>query len=336
MSAETFLVRAWYQKRIWLVVLVPLSWLVRLISILRRWFLQWLYQGSPYSVPVIIVGNISVGGSGKTPLIISLVKTLIQRGLKVGVVSRGYGGQAPLYPLTVNADSKVAHCGDEPLLIARKCGCPIVVDPNRSRAAAMIIEEFECDIVLSDDGLQHYALHRDVEIVVIDSIRGFGNQHIVPAGPLREPLERLNEAHFLVHNGKKEKLEDSSRDIHVSLRPIGLRNAKTNELVHHADWQNSLHVKAVAGIGNPESFARTLFEMGFSPTLIAKNDHESLTPEDIFSENPNEAVVVTEKDIVKYRGEVPDNLWVLEVEMPLSKKFIDDICYRAGVSRISD
>ena len=189
----------------------------------------------------------------------------------------------------------------------------------------MIIEEFECDIVLSDDGLQHYALHRDVEIVVIDSIRGFGNEYIIPAGPLREPLERLNEAHFLVHNGKKEKLEDSSRDIHVSLRPIGLRNAKTHELVHHADWQNSLHVKAVAGIGNPESFARTLFEMGFSPTLIAKNDHESLTPEDIFSENPDEAVVVTEKDIVKYRGEVPDNLWVLEVEMPLSKKFIDDI-----------
>ena len=336
MSAETFLVRAWYQKRIWLVVLVPLSWLVRLISILRRWFLQWRYQGSPYSVPVVIVGNISVGGSGKTPLIISLVKTLIQRGLKVGVVSRGYGGQAPLYPLTVSADSKAAHCGDEPLLIAQKCGCPIVVDPNRCRAVDMIIEEFECDIVLSDDGLQHYALHRDVEIVVIDSIRGFGNQHIVPAGPLREPLERLNEAHFLVHNGKKEKLEDSSRDIHVSLRPIGLRNAKTNELVHHADWQNSLHVKAVAGIGNPESFARTLLEMGFSPTLIAKNDHESLTPEDIFSENPNEAVVVTEKDIVKYRGEVPDNLWVLEVEMPLSKNFIDDICYCAGVSRISD
>ena len=336
MSAETFLVRAWYQKRIWLVVLVPLSWLVRLISILRRWFLQWRYQGSPYSVPVVVVGNISVGGSGKTPLIISLVKTLIRRGLKVGVVSRGYGGQVPLYPLSVNADSKVAHCGDEPLLIARKCGCPIVVDPNRSRAVAMIIEEFECDIVLSDDGLQHYALHRDVEIVVVDSIRGFGNECIIPAGPLREPLERLNEVHFLVHNGKKEKLEDSSRDIHVSLRPIGLRNAKTHELVHHADWQNSSHVKAVAGIGNPERFERTLFEMGFSPTLIAKNDHESLTPEDVFSENPDEAVVVTEKDIVKYRDEVPDNLWVLEVEMPLSKKFIDDICYRAGVSRISD
>ena len=165
MSAESFLVRAWYQKRIWLIVLVPLSWLVRFVSILRRRFLQWRYQGSPYSAPVVIVGNISVGGSGKTPLIISLVKTLSQRGLKVGVVSRGYGGQAPLYPLSVNTDSKAAYCGDEPLLIARKCGCPIVVDPNRPRAVAMIIEEFECDIVLSDDGLQHYALHRDVEVL---------------------------------------------------------------------------------------------------------------------------------------------------------------------------
>ena len=109
MSAESFLVRAWYQKRIWLIVLVPLSWLVRFVSILRRRFLQWRYQGSPYSAPVVIVGNISVGGSGKTPLIISLVKTLSQRGLKVGVVSRGYGGQAPLYPLSVNTDSKAAY-----------------------------------------------------------------------------------------------------------------------------------------------------------------------------------------------------------------------------------
>ena len=332
MSTETFLVRAWYKKRIWLVVLVPLSWIVRLVSILRRRFLQWRYQGSSYSAPVVIVGNISVGGSGKTPLIISLVKGLIQRGLKVGVVSRGYGARAPLYPLIVNADSKVAHCGDEPLLIARKCGCPVVVDPNRSRAVAEIIKKFECDIVLSDDGLQHYALHRDVEIVVIDSIRGFGNQCIIPAGPLREPLGRLNEAHFLVHNGKKEKLEDSSSDIHVSLTPIGLRNAKTNELVHQADWKNSLDVKAIAGIGNPESFARILFEMGFSPTLFAKNDHEPLTLEDIFSENPDESVVVTEKDIVKYEGEVPDNLWVLEVEMSLSQSFIDDICHSAGLT----
>ena len=335
MSAETFLVRAWYQKRVWLFVLVPFSWFVRFASVVRRKFLQWRYQGRPYSAPIVVVGNISVGGSGKTPLIISLVRDLSRRGLKVGVVSRGYGAQAPFYPMTVFADSKVAHCGDEPLLIARKCRCPVVVDPNRSRAVTTIINEFACDIVLSDDGLQHYALHRDIEIVVNDSIRGYGNEFIIPAGPLREPLGRLNEVHYIVHNGKQGELEDSSRDIHVSLQPIGLRNAKTNQLVDQDSWQSSLDVKAVAGLGNPEGFARTLHEMGFSPTLTAKNDHESLTPEDVFVEDPGAAVIVTEKDIVKYRGEVPDNLWILEVEMPLSKEFIDDICRSAGVGRIS-
>jgi tetraacyldisaccharide 4'-kinase len=279
-----------------------------------------------------VVGNISVGGSGKTPLIISLAKSLTQRGFKVGVVSRGFGATADFYPMIVTSDSEVTKCGDEPLLIAQKCDCPVVVDPNRCRGVSEIINEFACDVVLCDDGLQHYALHRDVEIVVLDSMRGHGNGHIIPAGPLREPVTRLNEVDFLVHNGGKGASEDGARDVYVSLQPMGLRNAKTNELVHHMNWKGPASVYAVAGIGNPERFESTLLEMGFSPILSAKNDHESLLPEDILLGDSNETVVVTEKDIVKYKGPLPENLWILEVEMSLSQKFIDDICHSAGLT----
>src|SRR5690606_31700977 len=151
--------------------------------------------------------NITVGGTGKTPLIIALVKALQARGYKPGVISRGYGGRAPVYPMRVTADSDPGHSGDEPLLIAITCDCPVVVDPDRVRAARYLENHTDCEIILSDDGLQHYRLPRDMEIVVVDGERVLGNGWCLPAGPLREPLARLREADFAIVNGGNAVLD---------------------------------------------------------------------------------------------------------------------------------
>jgi tetraacyldisaccharide 4'-kinase len=201
LSLEQRITHAWQRDSLWLKLLLPLSWLFRGVSGLRRGYLQSRHQGRGFTVPVIIVGNISVGGSGKTPLIVALVKALKQRGFKPGVVSRGYGGKAASYPLMVNAQTAVAESGDEPLLIAQLAQCPLVVDADRRAAVAYLLSHHDCDVVLSDDGLQHYRLHRDIEIVVIDGQRGFGNGRSLPAGPLREGPGRLGQADFVVVNG---------------------------------------------------------------------------------------------------------------------------------------
>ena len=200
MSLEQRITQAWQQDSPWLKLLLPLSWLFVAIASARRRYLQSRHQGQAFKAPVIIVGNISVGGSGKTPLILALVSALKQRGFKPGVVSRGYGGKAVSYPLGVNAQTAVAESGDEPLLIAQLAECPVVVDADRNAAVAYLLSHNDCDLVLSDDGLQHYRLHRDIEIVVIDGQRGFGNGRCLPAGPLRESQERLGQADFVVVN----------------------------------------------------------------------------------------------------------------------------------------
>ncbi|MBT5003575.1 MAG: tetraacyldisaccharide 4'-kinase, partial [Porticoccaceae bacterium] len=201
LSAEKRWLNACYSNSSWLLLLAPLSWLFSLISAVRRLILQRLYQGRPFSVPVAVVGNISVGGSGKTPLIIALVKALNKLGYTAGVISRGYGGAASAYPLRVTTGTPVDQSGDEPLLIAQSCGCPVVVDPDRVRAVEFLLHETSCDIVLSDDGLQHYRLHRDIEIAVVDATRGLGNGRMLPSGALRESPSRLSQVDFVVLNG---------------------------------------------------------------------------------------------------------------------------------------
>ena len=330
MSAERFWTNAWYQKSTWLVLLVPLSWLFRAISRFRRIVLQWRFQGQSYAMPVVVIGNISLGGSGKTPLIIALAKALSERGYSVGVVSRGYGGASAQYPLVVGPDTLVSQSGDEPLLIAKKLGCPVVVDPNRARAVEKLVKSFSCDLILSDDGLQHYRLHRDVEIAVVDGRRRFGNGYTLPAGPLRESPRRLKEVDFIIQNGGIVEPDDPETYI-VQLETSGLRRFGSSELIGFDQWVESTNIHAVAAIGHPERFFESLRQMGFKVDSEPKNDHQVLTACDIGFDD-DLPVVITAKDAVKYQGLVPDNLWVLEVEMALDNEFVSSLIDCAGLT----
>ena len=193
---------AWYSGARWPVLLTPLEWLYRgLTAIQRHRYRLGFAQQNRFPVPVVVVGNITVGGTGKTPLVVALVKQLTAMGYHPGVVSRGYGSAAPSYPFAVTASGEARHCGDEPLLIAIRTSAPVVIDADRSRAVRYLLANYHCDLVITDDGLQHYKLARDIECVVVDGQRKLGNGRCLPRGPLREPPGRLHSVDFIVVNG---------------------------------------------------------------------------------------------------------------------------------------
>ena len=334
MSVERRWLNACYSNSSSLLLLAPLSWLFSLISTVRRKILQRLYQGKCFSVPVAVVGNISVGGSGKTPLIIAIVNALNKRGYTAGVVSRGYGGAANAYPLLVTSQTPVDQSGDEPLLIARLCGCPVVVDPDRVRAVEFLLHETCCDIVLSDDGLQHYRLHRDIEIAVVDAARGLGNGRMLPSGPLRESPSRLSQVDFVVLNGSGADIGvelDLVGAHHVELQALGLRHIASNVLTPVDMWEGGKKAHAVCGIGHPDRFAQTLATLGFEVILSSVNDHQHLSSDDL-TFGDDLPVIITSKDAVKYSGVIPETLWVLEVEMSISDDFVDSLTEQAGLT----
>src|SRR5690606_8303930 len=190
-GAGAFFNRVWYERSAWSGLLAPLAWLFAwLVRARQRLYRSAILKRKRAPVPVVVVGNVTTGGTGKTPVTLWLAERLKERGLKPGIASRGYGGRAGSAPLHVNDASDAATVGDEPLLLARRVVCPVVVHPERA-AAAGLLAEMGCDVVLLDDGLQHYRLERDFEIAVVDGARGFGNGRLLPAGPLREPVERL-------------------------------------------------------------------------------------------------------------------------------------------------
>ena len=193
------LVRAWYDGAWWLWLLRPPEALFRLLAASRRHlYRSGLLPVYRAPVPVVVVGNITVGGTGKTPVVIALVESLQRRDIRVGVVSRGHGGRPTGSPCWVDAGSDAGQCGDEPLLIHRRTGCPCVVAPRRADAVRSLLARAAVDIVISDDGLQHYALARDLEIAVVDDQRGIGNGFCLPAGPLREPVQRLKTVDYVL------------------------------------------------------------------------------------------------------------------------------------------
>ena len=197
----TWLEKRWYSTSTPLLLL-PFEWLFRLLVLLRRLaFRLGLKPSYALPVPVIVVGNISVGGTGKTPLVVWLVSLLRKAGYHPGIVSRGYGGKAERWPQQVRPDSDPQTVGDEPVMLAQRCACPIVAAPDRVAAAKLLLKHTKCDLIITDDGLQHYRLKRDIEIVVVDGERRFGNGHCLPAGPLREPQSRLAEVDFVIANG---------------------------------------------------------------------------------------------------------------------------------------
>ncbi len=305
------LVEAWYRGAWWLWLLRPLEWIFRALSSARRWaYRSGLWQTYNASRPVVVVGNITVGGTGKTPIVIALVESLQRAGLHPGVVSRGYGAERSDFPYRVGPDSLASDCGDEPLLIFRRTGCPCVVDPDRSAAVARLLDDEAIDIVISDDGLQHYALARDLEIAVIDAAAGLGNGFCLPAGPLREAPSRLGDVDFILYRGSADAASG------VSYTASALVNINSGESRAFSPDSLGAAVLALAGIGQPEQFFDMLIRQGFTPQTHSYPDHHCFTREDLaaFSSRP---VIMTEKDAVKCLGLVGDNAWYLRIDAQL-------------------
>lgn len=306
----------WYTRSPWLVLLTPLSLVFRLIVGLRRLAYKCgIRRSTRVSVPVIIVGNITVGGTGKTPLVAWLANYLRSKGYKPGIISRGYGGQASNWPQQVRPDGDPAVVGDEAVLLATKTGCPMAVAPDRVAAANALIEHSDCDVIISDDGLQHYALQRDIEIAVIDGVRRFGTGFLLPAGPLREPAGRLQEVDLIVVNGLGKGEEHPMR-----MLPGGVRNLLDPGKVCAIEAFRSQTVHAVAGIGNPERFFRSLQDAGLQVEPHSFPDHYRYRPGDIRFDD-DRPVFMTEKDAVKCRHFAAKNDWFVPVEVRMSDEF---------------
>jgi tetraacyldisaccharide 4'-kinase len=326
----TALQEAWYSKHSWTVLLAPLAWLFQAGGVIRRKVLQHTHQGRPYAVPVVVIGNINVGGTGKTPFVIGLARALLSKGIKPGIVSRGYGGVARSRPLSIIADSPVVAGGDEALLMARRTNCPLVVCVDRDAAVRHLLRENGVDVILSDDGLQHYRMHRDVEIAVVDGKRGLGNRFCLPAGPLRESPRRLNTVDWIVVNGGVGEaknglgLPDNPACSPMSLRPVEFRNILSGEATDARHWPYGERVHAVAGIGNPRRFADTLQALGMDPQLHCFPDHHKFRAEDINFGDEN-WVIMTAKDAVKCEFIANDKCWFLEVEAEVPTELVEFI-----------
>lgn len=319
MALTDRLLDAWYKGHPALALLRPLESLYRrVVDGKRARFLAG--QGEIYKalVPVIVVGNITVGGTGKTPLILWMIDYCRRRGLRVGVVSRGYGATPPSLPWRVAAGQSAAQAGDEPLLIVKRTGVPLMIDPDRSRAVRALLAQEPLDLILSDDGLQHYRLARDLELVLIDAARGLGNRRCLPAGPLREPVERLQSVDALLYNGAADDRDDGYA---FQLQPSALVNLLSGERhpVDHFPEGQALH--AVAGIGNPQRFFRTLEGLHWRPVPHAFADHAVFSAEAL-AFTPALPIVMTEKDAVKCASFAAPDWWYLAVEAVPSAAFV--------------
>jgi len=304
---------AWYRGAWWLGLFVPAEWLFRAVTFLRRaGYRHGLLPVYRAPSPVVVVGNISLGGTGKTPVVIALARALADRGIRVGVVSRGYGASAGGAARLVDVSSTVEDCGEEALLIFRRTGCPCAVGRSRSAALRLLEAEAAVDLVISDDGLQHYAMARDLEIVLYDRQRGFGNGHCLPAGPLREPLSRLGEVDFVLCRGP-----DEDADVHY--RGGQLVNIDSGERREFAPAAVGTAVHAVAAIGSPRQFLDQLAVAGFEPEAHVFRDHYVFRGED-FGALLDKPIIMTEKDAVKCANLAGGNAWFLQISAVLPRQ----------------
>lgn len=330
---EQWLLAAWQRDSAWLIVLRPLSAVYGWLAARRR---KQQSATAAAALPVVVVGNITVGGSGKTPLLIAIAEQLAELGWHPGIVSRGYGGQSADYPLLVTAAIGAEQCGDEPRLIADRTALPVMVDPDRRRAVAALVEQCGVNLVLSDDGLQHYRMARTVEIVVVDGERQFSNQRLLPAGSLREPLARLESVDLVVINGGQHcpKVANASA---MQLAPGPLR--ALNRAAQATQLQAPAAVHAVAAIGNPQRFASTLQKLGFDVQLHGAADHAPLSAAELCFDD-GQPVVVTEKDAVKLSPELRDGvsnpLWVLPVNALLADTFWQQLTVLLGAAPVPE
>lgn len=326
MSISQWFERAWYRRD------GRALWMLRPLECLYRYVVGRKYRQRRYrqadTVPIIVVGNLSVGGTGKSPLVSWLARYLCEQGWQPGIVSRGYGGHSDHYPLRVTAESVPSEAGDEPVMLAQQSGVPVAVAPDRPAAVAQLVDA-GCTIIISDDGLQHYAMARDIELVVVDGVRGFGNRHCLPCGPLREPLSRLNSVDAVVVNGGEVALNHlqaegdltQAHSFSMTLRSCGLRHLQSGERAAGDDPRFSGGVHAVAGIGHPERFFSTLSELGLAITPHPFADHHCFSEHDLVF-NDDKPVVMTAKDAVKCQRFATSQCWALDVEAEPSDTFV--------------
>lgn len=311
--------KSWYDAKWWNVWLLPLSALFYVLSHARRlWLTHGVKAKKNNDISVVVIGNINVGGTGKTPLTCQLVKRLNDNGIRVGIISRGYGSKAPHYPYLLAKNELASIVGDEPKLLRDRLDCPVVIGPDRN-AAIELLSQQGIDLILSDDGLQHYKMARDYEIVVLDAKRQLGNRWLLPAGPLREGAWRLKTVDAVILNGVTdiESIKESEGQ-GMAIVPSAWVNAKTGErkLLNFFAGQ-TLH--AVVGIGNPQRFFTTLDSLAVKYKEHIFADHHAFTQTDLDIANAySQCIVMTEKDWVKCAAFANENMWYLEVDAQLT------------------
>jgi tetraacyldisaccharide 4'-kinase len=312
--------RVWYEGGRFGWVLLPLSALYWFAIIIRKYLYdRGVLRTRRAAAPVVIVGNITAGGTGKTPTVLWLVEELKLRGFSPGIVSRGYGGSHSGTSMRVEPDSDAAVVGDEPVLLARRARCPIVVDPDRVRAAGMLVDD-GVDVIVADDGLQHYRLARDYEICVIDGARGLGNRRLLPAGPLRETVQRLEDVEQVLVNGQLRAADRDPTVAEQNAISFELRTVEACRLNGSAaraiERFGGTTVHAVAGIGNPQRFFDLLRAHGIQVIEHRLPDHAKLSARALeFGDDFD--VLMTEKDAVKLGRDVKDKYWYIPVDFSI-------------------
>lgn len=312
--------RVWYEDAGWGWVLLPLSALYWLVIVIRRYLYdRGVLRTHQAAVPVIVVGNITAGGTGKTPTVVWLVEQLRKRGFSPGVVSRGYGGSHSGTSMRVEPDSDTAVVGDEPVLLARRAHCPVVVDPDRVRASKMLVED-GVDVIVTDDGLQHYRLGRDYEICVVDGKRGLGNRRLLPAGPLRERPQRLDDVEQVLVNGRlagDEYILTNAEQNAIAFDLVAHDAHRLNEsLVRPLERFAGTTVHAIAAIGNPQRFFDLLRSCDIQVIEHRFPDHATIES-GALDFGDNFEVLMTEKDAVKLGRTMKDKYWYVPVDVEM-------------------
>ncbi|MGL6018303.1 MAG: tetraacyldisaccharide 4'-kinase [Gibbsiella quercinecans] len=316
--------RIWSGGSLLYLLLLPLSWLYGLVSgLIRLSYRLGLRKSWRAPVPVIVVGNLTAGGNGKTPVVIWLVEQLQRRGYRAGVVSRGYGGKSASYPLLLDSATTTAQAGDEPVLIYQRTGAPVAVAPKRVAAVQALVQQHALDVVITDDGLQHYALQRDFEVVVIDGVRRFGNGWWLPAGPMRERAARLNSVDVCIANGGVAQ----AGEIAMKLQARDAVNLLSGERRPVAELPE---VVAMAGIGHPPRFFATLEKQGVEMVReVPFADHQAYSlPQLAALVQPQQTLLMTEKDAVKCRAFAQPNWWYLPVDAQLPQQQAEQLLQR--------
>lgn len=315
----------WYSASPWHKVLYPLTLIYMGIIRLRRYILTHYYQ-QQWAVPIIVVGNITVGGAGKTPLVIALATKLTARGYRVGIISRGYKSNLPTEVYEVTPSDTAGTVGDEPFLLFKKARCPVILSSRRVKAVQYLLSHHDVQIIISDDGLQHYAMGRAIEIAVLDGVRGVGNGLCLPFGPLREPASRLQQVDLLVVNGFSQE----GGGYLMNLEPGTLTRLRDGKATTVADL--SMPVAAVAGIGYPQRFFNTLKSLNITFQPYSFPDHYAFRAGDF--NFPEKTVVMTEKDAVKCLAFATNEMYSLPVEALLPEAFWETLFSNVQLSSL--